>query len=78
MEEWAFTHSEFVRRLRVNRRVYDKVKSGLLQFDPEFCEQKPDAAGPLSATTDQKLCVALRLSGQGVGADSVVEVSRLS
>jgi Plant transposon protein len=32
----------------------------------------------LDATTDQKICVALRLLGQGIGADSVIEVSRLS
>jgi hypothetical protein len=54
------------------------VKAGLLNFNPEFFEQRRDAVGKLGSTTDQKLSVALRLLGQGVGADSVVEVSRMS
>jgi Plant transposon protein len=58
--------------------VYNEVVAGLLNFDPEFFEQRRDAVEKLGSTTDQKLWVALRLLGQGMGADYVVEVSRMS
>jgi hypothetical protein len=73
----TFTDAEFERRLRINRRVYARVKFGVLECDSSF-EQRRDAVGKLGASTDQKLRIALRLLGTGIGADSVVEVSRLS
>jgi hypothetical protein len=73
-----FTPAEFERRLRINPRVYERVKFGVLESDRKFFEQRADAVGTLGATADQKICISLRLLGQGIGADSVVEVSRLS
>jgi hypothetical protein len=35
----TFKGAEFERRLRINIRVYNEVKAGLLNFDPEFFEQ---------------------------------------
>jgi Plant transposon protein len=73
----TFSEAEFQRRLRISRRVYARVKREILECDDYF-EQRSDAVGKEGATTDQKLCIALRLLGQGIGSDSVVEVSRLS
>jgi hypothetical protein len=58
--------------------VYDRVKAGVLEYDRIYFEQRADAVGTLGATTDQMLCIALCLLGQGIGADSAVELSRLS
>jgi hypothetical protein len=74
----TFTGAEFERRLRVNARVYDRVKAGVLEYDRTYFEQRADAVGTLGATKDQKICIALRLLGQGIGADSAVELSRMS
>jgi hypothetical protein len=74
----TFTPAEFERRLRVTSRVYERIKAGITASDEKYFTQRADAVGKLGATTDQKLCVALRLLGQGIGTDSVVEVSRLS
>jgi hypothetical protein len=71
------TPAEFERRLRINPRVYDRVKFGVFESDRKFFEQRADAVGTLGATAVQKICIALQLLGQGIGADSMV-VSRLS
>ena len=74
----TFMPAEFERRLRVSPRVYDQIKTGITASDEKYFTQRKDAIGKLGATTDQKLCDAFRLLGQGVGTESVVEVSRLS
>jgi Plant transposon protein len=73
----TFSEYEFQRRLRISRRVYARVKCEVLKRDTYF-EQRSGAVGKEGATADQKICVALMLLGQGIGSDSVVEVSRLS
>jgi hypothetical protein len=74
----TFTGAEFERRLRVNARVNDRVKAGVFEYDRIYLEHRANALGTLGAATDQTFCIALRLLGEGIGAYSAVELSRLS
>jgi Plant transposon protein len=73
----TFSKAEFTRRFRMPPELYRIIKRGILDVDNYF-EQRRDAVGSLGASTDQKITAALRQLALGVGADSVVETTRLS
>jgi Plant transposon protein len=73
----VFGEADFERRFRMPFAVYEELKKGVLQIDNYF-SQRRDAIGAQGATTDQKLCSALRQLSLGVAADAVVEYVRLS
>jgi hypothetical protein len=73
----VFGEADFERRFRMPFAVYEELKKGVLQIDNYF-SQRRDAIGAQGATTDQKLCSALRQLSLGVAADAVVEYIRLS
>jgi hypothetical protein len=73
-----FTEAEFERRFRISRSTYEMIRSAVLQQDPDFFEQRPDATGRLGASTDQKMCVSLRMMCYGATEDQLVEVLGIS
>jgi hypothetical protein len=47
------------RRYRMPRVLYERVRAGVLEVDP-YCEQKPNAAGVMGTSADQKITAAMR------------------
>jgi hypothetical protein len=68
---------EFERRYRMPRSMYEKVRVGVLEVDPYF-SRRPDAAGVMGASTDQKITAAMRQLAFGCPADAAAELVRVS
>jgi hypothetical protein len=68
---------EFERRYRMPRSLYEKVRAGVLEVDPYF-SRRPDAAGVMGASTDQKITAAMRQLAFGCPADAAAELVRVS
>jgi hypothetical protein len=67
---------EFERRYRMPRNLYEKVRAGVLEVDAYFT-QRPDAAGVMGASTDQKITAAMRQLAFGCPADAAAELVRV-
>jgi hypothetical protein len=72
-----FSISEFERRYRMPRCVYEEVRARVLENDNYFHE-KSDALGRPGVSTDVKITAAVRKLSLGVGPDGVVEFCRVS
>ena len=69
---------EFERRYRMPRvLLYERVRAGVLEVDSYF-EQRPDAAGVMGASADQKITAAMRQFAHGYPADAAAELVRVS
>jgi hypothetical protein len=68
---------DFERRYRMPRVLYERVRAGVLEVDPYF-EQKPNAAGVMGASADQKITAAMRQLAYGYPADAAAELVRVS
>jgi hypothetical protein len=73
----VYSTSEFERRYRMPRCVYEEIRTRILDTDNCFQEKK-DALGMPGLSTDIKITAALRQLSLGVGADGVVEYCRVS
>jgi hypothetical protein len=73
----TFSKAEFTGRFRMPPELYNVIKLGILEVDNYF-EQRRDAVGSFGESTNQKITAALRQLALGLGADSVVEATRLS
>jgi hypothetical protein len=51
----TFTPAEFERRLRVNSRVYERIKTGVTASDEKYFIQRADAVRKLGVTTEQQI-----------------------
>lgn len=72
-----FSVAEFERRFTVTRGIYEKVRQSVCAGD-DFFVQRTDCCGQQGATTDQKLCAALRLLSSGVAAEATVDYFRMA
>jgi Plant transposon protein len=77
LDSAPLAESEFERRLRMPRCVYEMLRKGVLETDDYFL-QKNDALGRPGASTDQKMVCALRQLAYGIPADAVCEYVRVS
>jgi hypothetical protein len=69
---------DFERRYRMPRALlYERVRAGVLEVDSYF-EQRPDAAGVMGASADQKITAAMRQLAYGYPADAAAELVRVS
>eukprot|EP00171_Calliarthron_tuberculosum_P003935 IDg3935t1 len=53
------------------RSVYEYLRQGGLQADPEFFSETTDGLGVQSCTTDQKMCAALMLLVDGIACAKI-------
>jgi hypothetical protein len=77
LDSAPLAESEFERRFRMPRCVYEMLREGILETDDYFL-QKNDALGKSGASTDQKMVCALRLLAYSISADAVCEYARVS
>jgi Plant transposon protein len=69
---------DFERRYRMpGALLYERVRAGVLEVDSYF-EQRPDAAGVMGASADQKITAAMRQLAYGYPTDAAAELVRVS
>ncbi|PXF41507.1 Protein ANTAGONIST OF LIKE HETEROCHROMATIN PROTEIN 1 [Gracilariopsis chorda] len=73
----VFLTAEFERRFSVTRTIYESIRTRLLQNE-SFFNELSDCCHVNGASTDQKLCAALRQLSSGATADTLVDYFRLS
>jgi hypothetical protein len=52
--------------------VYERVREGLLDMDDGYFTERADCCGAMSASTDQKMTIALRQLCYGLPSDGPV------
>jgi hypothetical protein len=73
----VFSNSEFERRYRMPRCVYEEVSARVRDTDNYF-QERSNALGMPGVSADVKITAALRQLSLGVSADGVVEYCRVS
>ncbi len=43
----VYNENDFRRRYRMSRRLFERVKAGIVEADPEYFVQRPDACGKM-------------------------------
>jgi hypothetical protein len=59
------------------RALFERVRAGVLEAD-HYIEQRPDAAGVMGASADQKITAELRQFAYGCPANAAAELVRVS
>ncbi|XP_073363390.1 uncharacterized protein [Aegilops tauschii subsp. strangulata] len=72
-----FKPDKFRRRFRMARRVFNRIREGVVSHDPYF-ECKADALGKLGFFSYQKCTAAIRMLAYGIPGDLVDEYMRMS
>ena len=72
-----FKPDKFIRRFRMARHVFNRIREGVVSHDPYF-ECKTDALGKLGFSSYQKCTAAVRMLAYGIPGDLVDEYVRMS